>query len=510
MKKMKLGMYVCLMILLGGCIAQENNNQTDITQWKPTEPVEQEQPTVPEINEENTEKVNTPDFLPGENGEELYSFSTCFYDTNGLLCVGVKAVFYPESGQCEIEKQYYLPDAELFRIKECVQGKESLEELLPCAIKEEYETNAYESIPFHTITGHVWDTAGNLVKTADLLGDSYANKFVCTGKEDYIPVTAGEKIRLQFYFSWFSQVGGIVFLDGEDRLVSSYSFASSTTFENQIILVPESAEKMHLSLFAIQPYTIEKQVTLAGADLGKISKADYAEHSMEIINNLPKTAEGKVTLDKAYITFVVDDCRTDLDQIADIFEQYNLPLCVAAVNKHLPFAASNKTETLLDVCKRIEQAGGELLAHDEEILTEELLSDYETMVKHFVKDKFQLLQHGFDVNGIILAGGDGQVVGSSSSDGWARAFYQYSDLYGEKKYGEPYYHQRQWLGSYVNKYEQTIKTAIKEKKWIVFYFHDLSEVNAGKLQEILSFVSEVSPKEAEVVTYKTMCERMQH
>jgi len=137
------------------------------------------------------------------------------------------------------------------------------------------------------------------------------------------------------------------------------------------------------------------------------------------------------------------------------------------------------------------------------VLTEEKLTDAGIMEKHFVKNKYYLEQMGFDVDGIILAGGSGQVVGSKESDLWSRNFYLYSDLYGEESKGEPYYHRRFWLGNCLDDYERIINEAIAQKKWISLYFHDLKEVNEEKLREILEYVTSVSDG-LEVVTYETV------
>lgn len=443
-----------------------------------------------------------------EMGRTVYEAATSFFDENGLLCVGLKAVGERDSEFFETEKTYYLPNAIIYRETELVSEAE-LEALFQGhVVKEKHKTIVYEPIVFETIGNYVWTTGGKLVETAALLGEDQRTKFVCTPKEGYIPVKEGEILRVDYHFSWFSQVGGIIFMDEHDRVVQKYSFNTTTKIANREIVVPKSAVKMHLTVYANQTYRIERKKELVGADLSALTEESYIEQSLKKMLESPKRTMGSYSLDKAYITFVLDDCRPDMDRVADIFQEYEIPLCIAAVHENLLFPASKGEETRQQVCERVVAAGGEVLAHDGEVITEETLRNYCELTEQFYEDKWILEQRGFDVNGIILAGGTGQVVGHSTTDTFAKAFYQYSDLYGDKNAGEPYYHRRIWLGNCRDSYEGIIENAVKEKTWLVLYLHDLNEVNAEKLREILTYVSSLDEETAEVVTYKALYDKM--
>lgn len=533
MKKFFMQVILLYCVLMGGCPDTGEKNPQEIGNWLepsptimteafvlspttapeevtviPTPDVETTVTELPEKPEEfDIEKLGLKSYS-GENGEKIYEAATCFYDDNGLLCVALKATYQEASETCILEKSYYLPDGTIYRGTETLQGAESLRIFEGKIIEESYITKAYEPIVYRTVSGYVWTKSGSMVKASELLGEEYGSKFVCTGKEDYVPVTAGEKIRIDFYFSWFSDVAGIVFLDGNDQLVISYSFNSTTEVKDQYLKVPEGAEKMHLTFFANQTYALEREVSLVGADLAAITEEDYLKRAEEALSDVEKSSVKKYNLDKAYITFVLDDCRPDMNQVADIFQQNDVPLCIAAIWEHLSFAVSDGTETRREVCERVVAEGGEILAHDGEVITKELLTDYSSLVKHFYEDKWVLEKMGFDINGIILAGGTGQIVGHEITDLWARAHYQYSDLYGESEYGEPYYHRRFWLGNCLDSYQQVISDAIEEKEWVVLYFHDLQEVNSTKLQEILQYITSLPEEQIEVVTYKELYNKM--
>ena len=533
MKKFFMQVVILYCMLLGGCPNRESVQPWEVDKYltlSPTSKAEKCTPTPTLLPDESTPPPTTamqnivaePSERPTEfdlsdlgiipysekNGEVIYEASTCFYDNNGLLCVALKATYQEKNEECILEKSYFLSDGTLYKATERLLYQDAFQIFKEKIISEQYETVAYEPIVFKTISGYIWTKDGCLIEASELLGEEYGSQFSCTAKEDYIPVTAGEKIKLNFYFSWFSDIAGILFLDDENKLISSYSFNSSTTVKDQFIKVPEGARKMYFTLFNNQEYRLEREVSLIGADLKNISEEEYQTRSNEVLSEQKKQIVKGYVLEKAYITFVLDDCRPDMDKIADIFVEQNVPLCIAAVYENLPFSASQGNETRLKVCERVVAAGGEVLAHDGEVITEDLLSDYNRLVKHFYEDKWVLEQLGFDVNGIILAGGSGQVVGHETTDVWARANYMYSDLYGEQKYGEPYYHRRFWLANCQDNYQQLISEAIQEKEWVVLYLHDLKEVNAEKLQEILQYITSLDGEEIEVVTYKELYDMM--
>jgi len=441
-------------------------------------------------------------------GRQVYEASASFYDEKGLLCVGLKATRETEGVLHEIEKCYYLPNGTVYREKNMVSESE-LRDLFEGNITEEtYVTKAYEPIVFETTCNRVWTTEGQMEAASELFGELYKSKYSCTTKEGYIPVKEGEKYRVTFYFAAAPKVAGILFMSEKDQVIESLSFNATTQLKDQMISVPKGAVKMHLSLFSNQTYRIERRVELVGMDLSAIAEEFYAEQSLKAMLAVPKKSKEQYALDKAYITFVLDDCRPDMDKIADVFEEYNVPLCIAAVHENLPFPASEGEETRREVCERVVVQGGEVLSHDAEVITAEVIDNYSELMEQFFEDKWILHQMGFDVNGIVLAGGSGQLVGHPVTDLFARTFYQYSDLYGEQEFGEPYYHRRYWLGNGSDTYEDVINKAVAEKKWVVLYLHDLKEVNEKKLHEILQYVTSLEEEDAEIVTYKTLYDQM--
>ena len=474
-----------------------------------------------------------------QNENTRIHMNTYFIDENGLLCIGVDVMFDFQENQCTLQKQYYLPDKSVFTEQEFLDMNEKWTEenetfyvdiaFLSEVFLWDYDTNrknqvvvrdqnitleentsvVYEPMVFDTVAGKYWSITGS-IQEYNFGSNDNDIFYCCTKPEAYVEVTEGEQLRFNFYCSWLPEVASILFLDDNDKVIQFYSYMQSTTLTDQIVKVPTGATKMHLSFFKGQRYQIDKVSYVTGVDLEEIDLEWYEQQCEKKLKENQELSWKNITqkpLDKAYITFVLDDCRSDMDQVADIFEKYDMPLCISAIYNHLWNSASQGAESRLEVCRRVEKNGGEILCHSAEVMTQEKLQDFSTKYRHFYKEKKYLQAFGFDVQGIILAGGEGQVAGSQESDAWIRTFFDYSDLYGMEEKGEPYYHGRTWLGNYWDSYEEVIQKTVKEKKWVSFYFHGLSEVNQEMLEGILQYVSQIPQEELEVTNYRTIYEK---
>ena len=86
-------------------------------------------------------------------------------------------------------------------------------------------------------------------------------------------------------------------------------------------------------------------------------------------------------------------------------------------------------------------------------------------------------------------------------------FYNYSDIYREQKYGDPYYRYRQWLGNIINSYQTEIDNIVSAKGWRIYYFHGLNEVDEETLRKMLEYISSYGEDKLIVVTYSKMYNR---
>lgn len=465
--------------------------------------------------------------------------NTFYIEDNGLLCIGIDADFDFSKNLCTLQKKYCLTDKSVFTEEESfgMEGmwKEEndtfyldilflsqvfswdyhMGENNELVVRdknitfEKHESVVYEPLVFEVEAGSYWSIAGKMTE-AILGGEDYRIHFSCTKPDSYVEVSEGEQLRFNFYCSWISEIASILFLDDDDKVIQVYAYTTSNTLKDYNLIVPKGATKMHLSFFKNQEYRVDRVCHVKGVNLEQLDVEWYEQQCEEKLKENQKLSWKNTTkkpLDKAYITFVLDDCRPDMDEVADLFEEYNIPLCIAAITEHFYYPASKGEESRLQVCRRVVKNGGEILAHDGVALTQELLEDFPTKYKHFYKDKKYLEAYGFDVQGIILAGGEGQVVGSQESDAWIRTHFDYSDLYGVEEKGEPYYHKRVWMINCKDNYQEIIQEAVENKQWVSFFFHEFAEVDKEKISEILQYVSDIPREKLEITNYKTIYQK---
>lgn len=377
-------------------------------------------------------------------------------------------------------------------------------------------TTVYKTILVEFTAGKVWTKDGQFIDNASTAPHG------ATAPEDYIPVTAGEEYFIKTYGVGYTEgiwYTPVLFLDDNDNVVSDVLTGElSKSKAGVIIEVPENATKMHLTMYNHQSFTLQKVLNLTDEEFDKLSikRTELESDIQQKYEDYQKNPTLYKKLDKAYITFVNDDTRASMDEYAELFMDKKIPLVLATVPELLIENAASQKETRLEVARRVEAEGGEIIAHNGGVLTQEGFSDYNTMYSFFVRTKQLFNYYGFDTNGIILAGGTGQVAGAKESEEWASSIYSYSDLYGveyEKKeiaLDSVYFHGRKGLGGYSNdldKIKQEIDKAIENQSWLVFYFHSESEINLTVLGEVLDYVNSKSETELEVVTYKEMYQK---
>ena len=354
-------------------------------------------------------------------------------------------------------------------------------------------------------------TAGIYRKNDGTIGDStietdtYIKRVSATNAEQYVAVVEGEVYRLTI-----GSIGAIptsfgatqcVFLDDGDNVIAN-AFDTSNWKDAELVTVPENATKMHFTVWSGSEFKLEKQTT---EPYGVVNE-------FELLNEMTKLQKEEQTFsrktfapfDRAYITFVNDDCRSSVGDIVDVFVQKGVPLCLASLYGAFTNLTTND-RTVLDVVRLAVENGGEVLAHNPTPITETEIDDFNSLYNVFAKNKEMLEMYGFDVNGIILAGGMGQIVGSQKTDKWARKYYQYSDLYGNSEFGYPYYHYRTALSNLtLEKAKAKIDEAIASKEWVIFYLHEWMEFSQSDMEALLDYINEKDARELGIVTYKQM------
>lgn len=468
------------------------------------------------------------------------SCPTYFFDENALLCVRIKCIFQ-EHGDSEIVKSYYYTNGNVYDVKSTVdelllKQKEDLYVPLECLAYlygfdytydnlnhsfivsggniscENVENTVYTPIYPIVSGGYVWTSGGTYSSVSEVLDATQKNSFTSTSLENAIPVTGGEKLKITCYSSWMPEVATMVYMDDSNKVISLLATSKSTYMKDSIITVPEKATKLLLSLYTNQDYAFYREVSFNGADLSKIDEDEYWGAMYAILEeNKEKSIKNNAysySFQKGYLSFVIDDLRPDIGKIVSIFDEYNIPVCIAAPNVLL-YSETQGEKSRYETCVQVVQNGGEILAHNDAVITEENAENADIMFAQFFERWFCLWEYGFEVNGIITSGGSGYLDGDSRTDLFARTYYKYSDLYGEKGYGEPYYHPRTWVTHILDSYEKFIQQTVSTKSWRVIYFHDLNEISEDQIRAILNEVKSYDMSQLEVVKYSQIYSMME-
>ena len=340
--------------------------------------------------------------------------------------------------------------------------------------------------------GHAWMKDGSYIEIPeDLIIFEKCRAKECISAmppECPIRVTAGEEWHIKTNL-WLGGTGYTAVIILDDENVPVYVQENTNTPEDGIrVTVPEGGSKLYITCLCGQPFALEK----AGAGTDE-------EAIMSMILSTRK-AEAPESRDRACIAFVVDDSRKDLDVYADLFIEKDVPLCCAVFPENMRNGMSKGGRTVSDVLRQVEAAGGEVICHSATPVTAENQEDTAFMLHQFAWHRQTLDDYGFDVNGILLAGGEGSdTIDRSVTGKWAELFYAYSD-YGTE---EPHYHERVSLkGMDLESFKARVGRAVEEKEFLSFYWHDAEDITPELLAECLDYVKSLPEDVAACVTYK--------
>lgn len=380
----------------------------------------------------------------------------------------------------------------------------------------------YQIIDVKLTAAKQWTESGQYI-------DDPENNCCATAPADYIPVTEGEEYFVRLFGlqddykdkneTVLSQVTPVLFTDDNDNVVGSAMGGTYTEGEPGVELtVPAGATRMHITYTNLHAFSIQKKLLVDNEQFMQIkNKQDTLLNSLdsnyEVFKKDPVVYD---EFDKAYITFVNEGIGDDVDQVADLFISKKAPLSYATFPENLLNSTSGRAETRLDAALRIQKSGGEILTQNFQVVTEDKLNNNEFMYEYFVSARQKMIEMGLNVNGILLAGGDGQVTGSPATARWVYSMYEYSDSYGEpylsaEGFSSVY---NRWGGNGfsdfnndVQEIKKYIDQLIQNRSWAVLGFQGLSDVNAETLSEVLDYIENKGSDAIEIVTYNTMYNR---
>lgn len=304
--------------------------------------------------------------------------------------------------------------------------------------------------------------------------------------------------------------------NSDGTFVSTVSFPNSTYYPRSITLDSGYvykftwADSTNATTYASDisvtyPNEIDYVPTLIGSEIHKVA------YDLGIADGLIRAEKRNpfafAPFDRGFVTFVWDDLRSDIDLVASIFAEYGFPIDIGAIPSKLSDTASGLQAashgytvgmTMLEVCEQVVADGGEIMAHDNTIVTSDNQFDYDFMYNHYVETRKQLERAGFNIRGFMRAGG-GTVSHTPQIERWLIGNYEYSN----DGVAVNYYQDRVTIDVDLDTLKARVLAAKTNHTWVRFMCHQLwpSEnqgITETTLRALLDYIVEIG---LDVVTY---------
>ena len=261
---------------------------------------------------------------------------------------------------------------------------------------------------------------------------------------------------------------------------------------------------------------IEKRVT----ELEDGTIFEHENIKKRVIENQIKNDFAWKEFDGLYATITFDDTNADIDQLQDLSEELGIPFCYATIPSKLENIMSQGTETAKQVLERAVANGGEVLSHWGPQLNS--LSKDEDYYNVYAGAKKTLTENGFEVNGIITAGGgaDGTPESFKTQNflkdiELARIYYKYADLTAndfvsgqDLRYIEQFYNNRTFIDGGVDATKSIIDSmALSGKGWLNLASHGTNNANTPTIDSFRQIFQYAIDKGFTFVTWNTIYEK---
>lgn len=339
-----------------------------------------------------------------------------------------------------------------------------------------------------------------------------------------VTVNAGDILYITATNVNYYNFKAYVILDANNNIITSCEgYESNTVIKDFKVEVPTNGCIMWLNSLVtneirVTKYTkekinnIETQVNKNKNDLSFIN-SNYENDIKRYKRTQLKHPFKYKTFDKPYVTFSFDDGTNDCDKIASIFKEFGYPMCLSLPPDTLNYVCTGLQSPsngftvnmkVKDVANKVIEDGGEVLCHSWTPITKDNITNKDLLVETFVTNVKVLRDAGFEVNGIMTAGGVGALNGGLNECGdilqyWASIEFDYSDLYG---FTEDYFYPRMNLGDSLDLNKIRIDDAVNHNKWIVFFGHALQNTGNYTEENLRAILQYCKDKNVTVVPYK--------
>lgn len=269
------------------------------------------------------------------------------------------------------------------------------------------------------------------------------------------------------------------FLDSEGEVIKKNEWISMQTYKNVIVDVPEGAYEVRLNGNGSQSPHLEVAVEDTMADI----------HTLPyLLGEFGKKISYKENfawkpMPAGHVAFTFDDSVSSTYEIVNLFISKGVPCVFGCIPEKLNMSMTNGETIAQSMQRGVKEVGCEVLAHGGYIVTEENIDDMNYLYEKFVVYKQKLTDFGFNVRGIVRAGGNGNICNDPRTDVWVKLLFDYSDLYGIE---EPYNHARASVTATVENFKAVIDRAVTNKTFVPILFHQPPEY----LEELIDYAIE--------------------
>lgn len=281
--------------------------------------------------------------------------------------------------------------------------------------------------------GYYYTRAGEYTQakaTETLWGNTLRTRVSCTPFDKLIVVVPGERYRymnLQVHVEPLNDyVPSILIFDADKNLIQAIDSLGGSKYTEYVI--PENGVYMAVLYYNDQVYSLQKHDAkrFNEQDMLDLVYANYRAY-------LRGTPQQPRTLDKVYICLGTDDLRrSETKALHEMYTERNIPYYIAAIPDAIKNCVTDDPyKTNYDYMLMCLDNGGEIVCHAEQQLTEENVTDFNTVFKYFYLNKRQLEFYGFEPKGVYKAGGPGYIYGRDKRvDAWATYLFEFGDLFG--------------------------------------------------------------------------------
>ena len=342
-------------------------------------------------------------------------------------------------------------------------------------------------------------------------------------------VEVGERIQCTGYVVGNSAL--IKGLDSNDNTIFSFPNSNTpnkTLYENYEIVIPTNVCKVKYcnfyeigistTTFVDNSFKRIGSLNLNGTKISNVNDeiAELITENTILKQNLIDSQKSNdfawSEFDKVYVTFTVDDGNPDISDIATLFENKGVPLCLAIPPTRLQLS-TNSGETVLEVCNRVVTNGGEILGHHIGGITSD--TSKEEIYDKLINTKKIFLKNNINLQGFITIGGNNwETADFEYIIDLLRPYYKYNDNYGRYNDVVQYGQVRKFLVTSKSANREFIDIALSGGdilptsktnvlKWVSFATHGESDsITLEIFGDIIDYIQSLGNDKIEIVNFK--------